>query len=124
MIFFSGGEEDTEPGDYSYPFAFTLPYQLPTSFEGVYGSLRYYVRAQLLRRYTLDAVFKKGFTLNNIVDLNLIYQAPVSLIALPIQRKSKFARISAAAAGGLPRLAFVRVRIYKHHIAKTQPNGN
>lgn len=57
---------------------FTLPYQLPSSFEGIHGSLRYYVRASLNRRYMLDAVFKKGFTVNNVVDLNLIYQAPVS----------------------------------------------
>lgn len=73
-----------EPGEYRYPFHFTLPYQLPTSFEGIYGSLRYYVRASLNRRYMLDAVFKRGFTVNNIVDLNFIYQAPVSLFFVPV----------------------------------------
>lgn len=67
------------PNTYRYPFAFKLPESLPTSFEGVHGSVRYYVRASLNRRYMLDAVFKRGFTVNNVLDLNSNPQAPVSM---------------------------------------------
>lgn len=76
----TGSEQEFQPLYYRYPFSFTLPHQLPSSFEGTYGSLRYYIKATLGRRYMLDAVFKRGFSVNTIVDLNQNFQASVSFV--------------------------------------------
>lgn len=44
---FQGGSDSTlQPGNYSFPFQFSLPpHSLPTSFEGVYGNIRYWLHA-------------------------------------------------------------------------------
>lgn len=73
-----GSDVEFQPLNYRYAFSFNLPHQLPGSFEGAYGSLRYYIKATLGRRYMLDAVFKRGFSVNTIVDLNQNFQASVS----------------------------------------------
>ena len=36
-----GSEFELEPGYYEYPFQFTLPPDLPSSFEGSHGRVRY-----------------------------------------------------------------------------------
>jgi len=74
----AGSDKEFEPNYYRYAFSFTLPHQLPTSFEGAHGSLRYYIKAVLGRRWMLDAVFKRGISVNTIVDLNQNFQASVS----------------------------------------------
>ena len=66
-----------EPAEYEYKFQFQLAQQLPTSFEGVYGYVRYHVRARLDRGASAPIVFKRGFTVNNIVDLNADPRAAV-----------------------------------------------
>jgi len=66
----SGDVGEVEPAEYEYKFQFQLAQQLPTSFEGVYGYVRYHVRARLDRGASAPIVFKRGFTVNNIVDLN------------------------------------------------------
>lgn len=77
--FYAGSDTEFQPNDYRYAFSFTLPHQLPPSFEGAHGSLRYYIKAVLGRRWMLDAVFKRGFSVNTIVDLNQNFQASVRL---------------------------------------------
>jgi hypothetical protein len=74
----AGSDKELEPDYYRYAFSFTLPHQLPASFEGAHGSLRYYIKAVLGRRWMLDAVFKRGISVNTIVDLNQNFQASVS----------------------------------------------
>ena len=75
----AGEGEELGPGDYQFKYTFILPQRLPTSFEGVYGYVRYYVRAQLDRGCNVNSVFKRAFTVNNIVDLNRNAQAAVSI---------------------------------------------
>ena len=70
------------PGEYEYHFAFSLPQRLPTSFEGAFGYVRFYVRAKVDRPWKFDYEFKRGFTVNAIVDLNRIDQAAVSCFHL------------------------------------------
>lgn len=42
----SGNDVRLLPGNYSFPFQFPLPpHSLPTSFEGPYGSVRYWLQA-------------------------------------------------------------------------------
>ena len=36
-----GSEFELDPGYYEYPFQFTLPPDLPSSFEGSHGKVRY-----------------------------------------------------------------------------------
>lgn len=44
--FQSGSDSTLQPGNYSFPFQFSLPpHSLPTSFEGVYGNIRYWLHA-------------------------------------------------------------------------------
>ena len=44
---FQGGSDvKLQPGNYNFPFQFPLPpHSLPTSFEGEYGSIRYWLNA-------------------------------------------------------------------------------
>ncbi|KAK4019586.1 arrestin domain-containing protein 3 [Daphnia magna] len=77
ILLFAGSDTEFQPNDYRYAFSFTLPHQLPPSFEGAHGSLRYYIKAVLGRRWMLDAVFKRGFSVNTIVDLNQNFQASI-----------------------------------------------
>ncbi|KAJ7372506.1 hypothetical protein OS493_019015 [Desmophyllum pertusum] len=42
--FQSGNDVKLQPGNYNFPFQFPLPpHSLPTSFEGDYGSVRYWL---------------------------------------------------------------------------------
>ena len=42
----SGNDVRLLPGNYAFPFQFPLPpHSLPTSFEGPYGSVRYWLQA-------------------------------------------------------------------------------
>ena len=56
---FQGGDNLTlQPGNYSFPFQFPLPPRsLPTSFEGVYGSIRYWIHAVADRPWRADLKF-------------------------------------------------------------------
>lgn len=78
MNLLSGHECKVEAGVHQYPFSFQLPNQLPTSFEGQYGNVRYYVQAKADRPWAFDYKFKAGFTVNAFVDLNQIPDAAVS----------------------------------------------
>nr|CAG4641027.1 EOG090X09LQ [Eulimnadia texana] len=62
---------EIEAGEYRFPFQFLLPLQLPPSFEGIHGNVRYIVKAKMDRPWAFDYEFKKAFTVNAIVDLNL-----------------------------------------------------
>lgn len=58
-------------GIHEFAFSFHLP-QMPlaTSFEGKHGSVRYWVRAELLRPWMLPVKVKKEFTVFEHIDIN------------------------------------------------------
>lgn len=62
---------DIEPGIYSYNFSCTLPKQLPSSFEGKFGCIRYIAKVTLERPWKFDQTYTVGFTVLRPVDLNL-----------------------------------------------------
>lgn len=67
-----GGDSiEIASGTYKYDFAVQLPPQLPFSFEGAHGSIRYYVEACLDIPWDFDEEIKKPFTVVRIDDLNL-----------------------------------------------------
>jgi len=60
-----------EAGTYRYPFTFPLPPNVPSSFEGEHGYVRYTVEAKIDRPWKFDHVSRSAFTVINHVDLNL-----------------------------------------------------
>lgn len=65
------GEFNLAPGKYSYEFQLALPVQVPSSFEGEYGHVRYQVTVAINRPWRFDNVFKKCFTVVSSLDLNM-----------------------------------------------------
>ncbi len=73
----SGDNHVLPAGYYQYPFQFQLAQGLPSSFEGVHGHVRYYLRSNIDKPWKFDHVTKKPFTVISYVDLNQIAQATV-----------------------------------------------
>ena len=61
-------------GNHKFAFSFVLPPNLPSSFEGQYGHVRYFVEAKLDRSgfFTFNKRTKQFVTINSICDLNNI----------------------------------------------------
>lgn len=58
-------------GNSIFPFSFTLPRSgIVTSFEGKHGSIRYYLKAELDKPWTLNHKIKKLFTIITPIDIN------------------------------------------------------
>lgn len=72
-IIASGNERiEVKPGSHTFPFSFTLPKEIPASYEGAHGNVRYTVqgvmkRSLLKKDYFTDVV---PFTVNNSVSFN------------------------------------------------------
>jgi len=64
-------------GKHQYPFSFNLPERIPSSFEGRFGYVRYILTGTLERSLKFNHVSKIAFTVNTIVDLNLVPPATV-----------------------------------------------
>ncbi|XP_059473739.1 arrestin domain-containing protein 17-like [Neocloeon triangulifer] len=70
-IFGGEGEKlSLEPGEHSYPFTYTLPKKLPSSFEGELGFVRYTFKATVDRPWKTDCAAKVAFTVISPIDLN------------------------------------------------------
>ena len=66
-------------GEYTFDFECKLPQELPSSFEGRHGQVRYLARACIERNWKSNVVTKKAFTILNGLDLNFIPEAAVSM---------------------------------------------
>ncbi|XP_064096943.1 arrestin domain-containing protein 3-like isoform X2 [Macrobrachium nipponense] len=75
----SDSNEKLEPGNHVFPFSFVLQFQLPTSFETTYGSVKYYLKASADIPGGLDTIKKLHFMVHNIYDLNLDHRSARSL---------------------------------------------
>jgi len=60
-----------QPGTHLFPFSFTLPSNLPSSFETKIGHVRYFVKADIVRDWMWNHKVKQHITVNGILDLNL-----------------------------------------------------
>lgn len=63
------------PGEARYPFSFVLPLNLPPTFEGSIGFIRYYIKAKIDRPWRIDNVCVRAFTVTPHFDLNSINYA-------------------------------------------------
>ena len=61
-----------EPGYYSYPFAFTLPQGLPSSFEHRIGKIRYTLTGTVGIPWDFDQHTCRSFTVIADMDLNRV----------------------------------------------------
>ena len=58
-------------GEYNFPFSFQIPKQnLPTSFEGANGHVRYWLKAVVDRPPKFDSTTQVAFTMIEYVDIN------------------------------------------------------
>lgn len=66
-------------GEHYLPFSFSLPPDLPPSFEGDYGYIRYWAKATIDRPWKFDHHTKRAFSVISCLDLNQEPTAPVSV---------------------------------------------
>jgi len=79
----AGGGESSQlqAGTHRYPFTFSLPATVPSSFEGVHGSVRYTAEAKMERPWKFDHTTRSAFTVISLVDLNL--EPPEFRVTIP-----------------------------------------
>lgn len=61
---------DLPAGSYRYPFTVLLPKNIPSSFEGGIGYVRYTAEATIDKPWKFDHVTRTSFTVIGITDLN------------------------------------------------------
>lgn len=66
----NGSEINLEAGELIYPFTCVLPQNLPSSFEGEFGHVRYTIKVVLDRPWKFDQETKMAFTVISPLDLN------------------------------------------------------
>ncbi|KAG5891405.1 hypothetical protein JTB14_031472 [Gonioctena quinquepunctata] len=59
-------------GRYEYPFSFILPKSLPSTFEGSYGYIKYYIKASVVRRFGPDRENERNINMHSLIDFNEI----------------------------------------------------
>jgi hypothetical protein len=69
-------------GFHKYPFSFSLPHNIPCSFEHADGYIRYTAKAVIDRPWRFDHECKIAFTVVTPYDLNAHSQQCVSRIDL------------------------------------------
>lgn len=68
----SGGSSfDVQPGSHKYNFACQLPEQLPYTFDGVHGEIKYFVEAVLDIPWSFDKEIKTPITIIRHDDMNM-----------------------------------------------------
>ncbi|KAK9754050.1 Arrestin (or S-antigen), N-terminal domain [Popillia japonica] len=90
MKYYCIGGQDTiilPPGTHIYPFSIVLPPNLPSSFEGMYGTIRYIAKFSLERPWKFNQETKTAFTVVSPYDLN---KFPNLLTPFKVQQEKYF----------------------------------
>lgn len=79
-MYFKGAFE-LAAGKHEIPFSFALPSEIPSSFEGKYGYVRYEIKASLKGAGFMHRDYKHEviFQVNTVVDLKYNYRNAVGL---------------------------------------------
>lgn len=64
------GEMHLDPGQYNYPFEFTLPNSLPSTFDGTYGDINYRIKVSVVNPWWFDSNFEEPIYITKFYDLN------------------------------------------------------
>jgi hypothetical protein len=75
-----GDENPLPAGQHVYPFSFQLPPNLPSSFEGGTGHVRYSIKGTIDKPWKFDHTTKRPLTVLASLDLNTQPNAEVSQI--------------------------------------------
>ena len=82
---YHGDQTEIAMGSYEFPFNFTLPQNIPSSFDiGQRGRVRYYVKVKIERPWKFDHTSVCFFTVVTPVDLNMNPQAQVQMRVLVV----------------------------------------
>lgn len=73
-------ETKFEPGNYSYPFTFNLPGNLPSSMDSTSGNIKYKAKAKIDKEWSIDYTCKKYFTVYTCDYLSTMCCTPVELV--------------------------------------------
>ncbi|XP_050401776.1 arrestin domain-containing protein 3 [Patella vulgata] len=73
-------------GQYTYPFQFQLPSNIPSSFEGQYGHIRYYIKVMIEKPWRCDYTCQKVYTVICPLDLN---RDPAAATPIRSQKQKK-----------------------------------
>ena len=71
---------DLPLGKSVYNFSFTLPMNIPSSFEAEFGRVRHTCSVQIDQPWRFDTKSKRPFSVVDIYDLNSDLEAPVSVL--------------------------------------------
>uniref|UniRef100_A0A2P2ICZ4 Beta-arrestin2 n=1 Tax=Hirondellea gigas TaxID=1518452 RepID=A0A2P2ICZ4_9CRUS len=71
-IVWNGADYDSkmQGGDFKFPFSIVLPGNIPSSFEGTHGNVRYRIKAKAVRSMKFDVKHTTYFSVNTLLDLN------------------------------------------------------
>lgn len=65
-----GGDSHLEEGEHVYPFSVSLPFQLPSTFNGEFGHVRYVAKVVIDIPWGKDKEQEKTFIVNSPLNLN------------------------------------------------------
>ncbi|XP_037044120.1 arrestin domain-containing protein 3-like isoform X2 [Bradysia coprophila] len=80
VLGYDGAEWSIKSGNYNYPFQFVLPYGLPSSFAGEFGSIEYSLDIEIGQSWAFDHSSHTTFQVVNVVDLNVEPTAQVPVV--------------------------------------------
>ena len=75
---FSAGSDKIPGGSHTWPFQFTLPRNIPSSFEGTVGWVRYSLKVTADIPFGFDDKNTLYFSVNDLDDLNYNEEAKVT----------------------------------------------
>ena len=79
-MYFVADEIDIPAGEHIYPFVFVLPFNLPSSFKGMFGEISYVVKAKLEMPLKFSKKVEKPFNIFSPPDVNLLTDYHVCII--------------------------------------------
>lgn len=65
-------EIDIPAGKHVYPFVYILPFNLPSSFKGIFGEISYIIKVKLDMPFKFNKKVEKPFNIFSPPDVNIL----------------------------------------------------